>query len=220
MDKGTTHRIIATLKHGGYIDQNPDNKKYFNGFKLFEIGNNVVNKTGLRKVAEPFIEEAARLAGETINLGIRHENNVIYIDKIESHETIKVGLNIGKRIPIYCTGLGKAMLAYLPQEQQNKFLPEGEFESFTKCTVKNRKDLDLQLDEIREKGYCLDNQEYVEGLICIAAPVFDHAGDPIAAVSIAVPKYRYEEASRNTNFADIAIKMAAGISTKLGYKTL
>lgn len=218
MDKGTTHRLIGTLKHSGYVDQNPINRKYTNSFKLFEMGNNVVDKKGLRKAAEPFIEEAALLAGETINLGIIFENHIIYIDKIESHETIKVGLNIGKRIPIYCTGLGKVMLAFTEPKVVNRILKDVVFETFTSKTVKSRQELDDQFSEIQKSGYCMDDEEYVEGLICIAAPIFDHSGEPVAAMSISVPKYRYTEAIKNKDFTAIAIATAYKISKKLGYK--
>lgn len=217
MDKGTVHRLIGTLKHSGYIDQNPNNRKYANSFKFFEMGNNVVDKKGLRKTAEPLIEEAALLAGETINLGVLYESHIIYIDKIESHETIKVGLNIGKRIPVYCTGLGKVILAFSPKKVVDSILKDISFEAFTQKTVKNRQELNNQLEEIRKRGYCMDDEEYVEGLICVAAPIFDHSGEPVAAISISVPKYRYTESIRITDFTAIAIETAKNISRKLGH---
>ncbi len=217
MDKGTTHRLIRTLKHSGYIDQNLMNRKYANSIKLFEMGSNVVDKRGLRKTAEPFIEEAALLAGETINLGVIFENHIIYIDKIEGHETIKVGLNIGKRIPIYCTGLGKAILAFTQPNAVDGLLKDMVFEKFTLKTVLNRIELDKQLEDIRRNGFCIDDEEYVEGLICIAAPIFDHSGEPVAAISVSLPKYRYKEAIRLKDFSGIAKETALKISEKLGY---
>ncbi len=218
MDKGTAHRLLSTLKFSGYIDQNPVTRKYANSFKLFEMGNNVADKIGVRKVASKHIESASALAGETINLGIIQESNVIYIDKIESHETIKVGLNIGKKIPVYCTGLGKAMLAFMTSEQSDKILKDIFFERFTSHTTTNRQTLDRQLIQIRTDGFFIDDEEYVEGLICIAAPIFDHTGHPVAAVSVSVPKYRYAEASKCTNFIEIIKETAAKISRDLGYK--
>ena len=218
IDKGTTHRLIATLKHAGYIDQNPINRKYANGIKLFEMGSNAVDKRGLRRMAEPFIEEAAFLAGETINLGVRHDDYIIYIDKIESHETIKVGLNIGKRIPIYCTGLGKAILAFSAEKTIESILEGLVFESFTRNTVKTREALKMQLADIKKQGFCIDDEEYVEGLICIAAPILDHSAEPIAAVSIAVPKYRYVESSKTKDFGAIVTATAGKISQSLGHR--
>lgn len=217
MDKGTAHRLIGTLRHAGYIDQNLKNKKYTNSFKLFEMGSNVVDKKGLRKTAEPFIEEAALLAGETINLGVLYENHIIYIDKIESHEMIKVGLNIGKRIPTYCTGLGKAILAFSAIKVIDEVLSDVDYHQYTDKTVKNRHDLNRQLEEIRLNGYCIDDEEYVEGLVCVAAPIFDRTGEPVAAISISVPKYRYLEGVRNKDFIGIAKQTSVKISKKLGY---
>jgi IclR family KDG regulon transcriptional repressor len=218
MDKGTTHRLIGTLKHAGYIDQNPHNRKYANSIKLFEMGNHAVDKKGLRKTAEPFIEEAAHLAGETINLGVLYENHVIYIDKIESHETIKVGLNIGKRIPVYCTGLGKTILAFSSAKAVDAILREITYEAFTQNTVKNRETLKKQLEDIKKQGFCIDDEEYVEGLVCIAAPIFDHSGEPVAAVSISVPKYRYIESCKQKDFTKIVTATAVKISQSLGFR--
>ncbi|PKM84667.1 MAG: IclR family transcriptional regulator [Firmicutes bacterium HGW-Firmicutes-11] len=216
MDKGTVHRLVATLKYCGYVDQNLETKKYSNSLKLFEMGNRVVEKKGLRKVAEPFIKEAAALAGETINLGVQHEGNIIYIDKIETSETIKVGLNIGRRIPSYCTGLGKAILAFLSPERREELLSGVEFYPYTPHTVRDRESLERQLAMIREQGYCIDDQEYVDGLICIAAPVFDHNNDPIAAVSVSIPKYRYDAIGKKIDYISIAKNAAGKISGELG----
>jgi DNA-binding IclR family transcriptional regulator len=167
-------------------------------------------------VAEPFIKEAATLAGETINLGVQHEGNIIYIDKIETSETIKVGLNIGRRIPSYCTGLGKAILAFLSPERREELLSGVEFYAYTPHTVGDRESLDRQLAMIREQGYCIDDQEYVDGLICIAAPVFDHNNEPIAAVSVSIPKYRYDGIGKKIDYISIAKKAASKISGELG----
>jgi DNA-binding IclR family transcriptional regulator len=223
IDKGTTHRLTATLRSSGYVEQNTKNKKYSLSFKVFEMGNKTVDKRGLRKTAEPFIEECSKLVGETVNLGIRHKSNVIYIDKIESHETIKVGLSIGKKIPLYCTGLGKVMLAFYKSDLLESIIADQEFVNFTSHTVKSKSELMFQLRKIRTDGYFIDFEEYIEGLICIAAPIFDYLNEPIAAISISIPKYRFDINFDNNNnnkidYSKIVIDTANKISTKLGYK--
>jgi DNA-binding IclR family transcriptional regulator len=218
LDKGTAHRLIATLKSSGYVEQNLANKKYSISFKIFEMGSKTVDKRGLRKTAEPFIEECSKQVGETVNLGIRNKSNIIYIDKIESHETIKVGLSIGKRIPLYCTGLGKVLLAFYDMELLDTILSEQEFISFTSHTVKNKEDLLKQLIKIRNDRFFIDYEEYIEGLICIAAPIFDYLNEPVAAISISIPKYRYDNKDKEIDYSKIVIDTANKISTKLGYK--
>ena len=131
MDKATVHRLINTIKDAGYINQNPDNKKYSNSLKLLAMGNRAIEKTGVRHVARPFMEELSESTGETINLGMRVGNKIIYVDKIESSSTIKVGLGIGVSVPSYCSGLGKAILAFTPADELEELLDGIVFEKFT-----------------------------------------------------------------------------------------
>lgn len=217
-DKSTVHRIITTLKQKGYVIQNSANQKYANSIKLFEMGNNVVERLGLRRQAQPYLERLAGTTHETVNLAIIDGNHVIYIDKIESPATIKVDLNIGKKLPLFCTGLGKTMLAFMSEEDMNSLLSHEKFIQYTKNTVKNMADLGRQLRDIREKGYALDDEEYVEGLKCVAAPIRNYKGEVFAAVSIAVPKYRYEEGEKTFGYIRLVKETALEISRELGFR--
>lgn len=218
-EKSTVHRLISTLKFKGYVIQNPSNQKYSNSFKLFEMGNNVVEELGLRRQAQPFMEELAEKSHEAVNLAILDGRYMLYIDKIESSETIKVDLNIGKRLPSYCTGLGKAMLAYIPEERLEELFKGEKFTKFTKNTVSSLAELKEQLKRIRERGYSIDNEEYVAGLVCVAAPVMSFRGEVVAALSIAVPKYRLDEGKKDLNYIVELVKDAAAkFSLQLGYR--
>lgn len=218
LDKSTIHRLVTTLKEKGYVVQNPSNLKYSNGIKLFEMGNNVVERLGLRRQAQPFMEKLARMTGETVNLAIMDGKHIIYIDKIETPATIKVDLNIGKKLPIYCTGLGKAMLAFKEEEELEQLLKDETFIKHTSKTVENMEGLKKQLKEIKSKGYALDDEEFVEGLKCVAAPIKNYTGEVVAALSVAVPKYRYEEGNKQIDYIDLVKSCAEGISKELGYK--
>ncbi|WZL71657.1 IclR family transcriptional regulator [Clostridiaceae bacterium 35-E11] len=217
-DKSTVHRLISTLKQKGYVVQNPLNQKYSNSFKLFEMGNNVVERLGLRRQAQPFLERLAVLTQETVNLAIMDGSSIIYIDKIESQATIKVDLSIGKKLPIYCTGLGKVMLAYKSREAVEKLLEKEAFVKYTKNTIENLEGLFEQLEQIRKQGYCIDEEEYVEGLQCIAAPVKDYSGLVIAAISVAMPKYRYDEGEKEIGYTKIVKDITDQFSKELGYR--
>jgi len=192
MEKSTVYRLINSLKLRGYVMQNTDNQKYSNGFRLFEMGNNVVKNMGLRKQAFPFLQELSRVTGEAVNLAVRDGKYVVYLDKMESSATIKVDLVVGKRMPMYCTGLGKILLAYLPPELVEELLKEEVFEQFTSNTHRDLASLMSELKDIRVQGYGWDKEEYVLGLVCIAAPVFGVGGEIVAALSAALPKFRYE----------------------------
>lgn len=217
LDKSTVHRLMSTLKEKGYVVQNTSNNKYLNSFKLFEMGNNVVEKLGLRRQAQPYLEHLARTTNETVNLAIMYDSNIIYIDKIESSATIKVNLNIGKKLPAYCTGLGKAMIAFMSQEKIEEIMKGVEFVQYTDKTVADIDKLMEQLKEIKTQGYSIDDEEYVEGLKCVAAPIFSYSGEVIAAISVAVPKYRYNEGEKNIGYVKIIKNTAINLSKDLGY---
>ncbi|MCG8484809.1 MAG: IclR family transcriptional regulator [Clostridia bacterium] len=217
LDKSTVHRLISTLKEKGYVVQNASNNKYSNSFKLFEMGNNVVERLGFRRQAQPYLEHLARVTNETVNLAIMYDSNIIYIDKIESSATIKVDLNVGKKLPAYCTGLGKAMLAFMSQEKMEKIMADVEFIQYTNKTVADYPELLEQLKAIKQQGYSIDDEEYVEGLKCVSAPIFSYSGEVIAAISVAIPKYRYDEGEKNIGYANIIKKTAMSLSKELGY---
>lgn len=217
-DKSTVHRIITTLKKKGYVNQNLLNHKYYNSIKLFEMGNNVVEKLGLRRQAQPYMEKLADQTRETVNLAILDDKSVVYIDKIETPATIKVDLNIGKKLPVYCTGLGKTFLAYKLEDEVKELLRDVSFKKYTHKTVENIDELLLQLREIKAQGYTFDDEEYVEGLQCLAAPVMDYTNNVVAAVSVAVPKFRYEEGKKIFEYVQLVKDCAYKLSRELGYR--
>ena len=192
MEKSTAYRLVNSLKTRGYVRQDKETYKYFTGFRLFEMGSNVVKDMELKKLALPFLQELSLRTGEAVNLAIRDGKDVVYLDKIESGATIKVDLHVGKRMPMYCTGLGKALLAYMPAEEVEALLSGEVFKPFTENTHKDFPSLMRDLERIRQRGYAFDDEEYVKELVCIAAPVFGTGGDVVAALSVALPKYRYE----------------------------
>lgn len=192
MEKSTVYRLVNSLRIRGYIQQNIKNQKYLIGFKLYEIGNNVVGNMGLKKQAYPFLKELSMKTGEGVNIALRDGKHIVYLDKIETQTTIKVNLVVGKEMPVYCTGLGKIFLAYLAEDSVKDLLRDEIFERFTPQTHQNLSSLLEELRTIRQQGFAWDNEEYVEGLICVAAPVFGRGGKVIAALSTALPKFRYE----------------------------
>ena len=220
LDKSTVYRIISTLKHKGCVVQNNTDQKYSNSLKLWEMGNNGVERLGVRRQAQPFMERLVIESHETVNLAVMDGKHVIYIDKIESDEIIKADLNVGKRLPSYCTGLGKAMLAFMPEERVKDLLQNEKFVKYTRKTVGNLQELIKQLEEIRQKGYCIDDEEYVEGIKCIASPVMNYTKEVVAAISIAIPKYRIDAGERNVeHIAGLVRTAAVGLSEQLGYRS-
>ena len=219
LERSTVHRIVSTIKKLGYLTQNPINQKYSNSFRFFEIGNDVVKRLGLRQQAAPFLRELSEKTHEAVNLAILDGDRVIYIDKIESQSTIKVDLAVGKRFPSYCTGLGKILLAYLPEEKVLEILGPPPFQKYTENTITSLEALLRQLEEVRRRGIVLDNEEYVQGLLCIAAPIRGSTGDVVAAMSVALPKFLYAEELRKIEaVSDLLLDVSRRFSGSLGYK--
>ncbi len=215
-DKSTIHRLLSTLKVKEYVQQNTENQKYRAGIKMFEMGNQVVDRLGFRRQCQPYLESLATVTKETVNLAVRDGKDIIYIDKIESSATIKVDLAIGKRLPMYCTGLGKAILAQMPEAEVLQILRLETMIALTPKTLTTVQSIQEQLELIRKRGYSLDDEEYVEGLICVAAPIRNYRGEVMAAISIAVPKYRFEEGQKTLQYTEKVAETAKKISAELG----
>ena len=217
--KGTIYRLITTLRIHGYVEQT-ETQKYRMSLKLFEMGNKVVNRLGIRKVANPYLEQIAIATNETVNLAVLDGIEVIYIDRIESLEPLRIGLEVGTRFPAYCTGLGRTLLASCdPVKMQSLLLQienKGQMIQHTKQTLTDLEALEKQLQIIRKQGYCFDDEEYIPGIRCLSAPIFNYTGKVVAAISIAGPTVRLTN-DVISNFIIILKTNAKNISNRLGY---
>ena len=216
MEKSTVYRTINTLKARHFVSQDPDTLKYSNSYKLFEMGHNVARNTGLPKMAYRFMRQLAKTVKGAINLAVRDGLKVVYIDKIESDETVKVCMKIGQGIPLHCTGLGKAFLAHLPEREVRALLGQGPFERFTEFTIT---DLDALLDDLREvrrRGYSVDDEEHLPGIVCVAAPVFNAKAETIAAMSVAAPVMAHEEKTPVDGLGQAVYEAAGGFTRSIG----
>jgi DNA-binding IclR family transcriptional regulator len=189
LHKSTAYRLLSTLEYKNYVKKD-QNKRYKVGTKVIEIGHYALDNIDLRKEMHPFLQKLGEITKETIHLGIIDDYKVIYIDKVESSHTIRMYSSIGKGGPLYCTGIGKVLLAFSEPGYINKFLKNLEFVKYTAQTIIDQKDLKEELIKIKEKGYAVDNMEHEENIRCVAAPVFDFRGKLIAAVSISAPAQR------------------------------
>jgi IclR family transcriptional regulator, KDG regulon repressor len=213
----TVHRILDTLKYGGYVEQNPNNQKYQLGLKLIELGMAKINQIDLVKEARPFLKELAKNCNETVHLAILEDINVLYLAKEESSQTIRMISYVGRRGPLHCTALGKILLAFLPEEERNKLLDRLELFKLTENTITDRKQLETELNKIFQKGFAMDREENEKDVRCIAAPVKDYKGRVIAAVSISSPTYRVNKENQN-HLKEYLVKSCKKISIRLGYK--
>lgn len=216
LNKSTVHGIISTLKYHGLIDQNEENQKYRLGLYILELGDILINSMDIRKVASPIIKDICSRIEETVHLGALDNMDVVYIDKQESNQSMRIFTTIGTRNPAYCTGIGKAMLAYVDPEILMQQLPE-KLDKFTKNTINEKAELLKELESIREKGYAMDNEERIDGLTCVASPVFDHTGKAKYSISVSGPTIRMTK-ERIEETVRLVRESAAEISSRLGYR--
>jgi len=219
LDKTTVFRIVQTLCARGYVRQDPSTQMYSNTLKLFEMGVRILDGHRILGKARPHIEALAMSTRETVNLAVIEGGNIVYVDKIESPEVIKADLGIGKSYPAYATSLGKSILAFLDEKELDRIFGTEGFKAFTHNTVKDLEELKGQLKEIRALGYASDDEELVNGLSCVAAAIRSFNGKPIAAVSIAFPKYRFPpDSPERLRMAELVQVTARSISIELGFK--
>lgn len=189
MGKSTVHRILGTFKAMGYVAQKNEDGKYYATIKMFELGNRVADRITIRNIARPYMEELFYKCRETVNLAILDKSDVVYLDKITTEEPLRIDLEVGRRVPAYCSGLGKVFMAYTP----NYDLGTIQFVRHTPLTIASAGALREELALVRKQGYAIDNEEYIKGLICLAVPVLNPKGDIVAALSIALPSIRLDK---------------------------
>ncbi|MBP1744381.1 MAG: transcriptional regulator, IclR family [Firmicutes bacterium] len=189
MGKSTVHRILGTFKSIGYVDQNKDNLKYFPTLKIFQLGTKASNRIPLKKIIRPYLQEIFDKCHETVNFGIVDSGDLIYLDKIVTSEPLRVDLEIGNKVSAYCTGIGKAILAFTEGLDISKI----DFVKKTENTVDSPEKFLEQLEFIRKNGYSVEHEEYIPGLTCIAVPLKSRDGRALAGISISVPSMRLNE---------------------------
>ncbi|WP_400162435.1 IclR family transcriptional regulator [Brevibacillus sp. TJ4] len=217
LSKSTVHGLIKTLEYRGLLEQNLENQKYRLGLKLFELGNLVGNQLDIRKLSSTVIHKLVEQVKETVHLTILDKHEVVYVEKLEGPSSLRMYSQIGKRAPMYCTGVGKAILAYLDEQRVDDILRTTEMVSYTPYTITTVEGIKTELQRIRENGYATDDQEIELGLRCFAAPIFNHEGNAVASISCAGPINRIVY-TKESEIAGYVKEAAAEISRKLGYR--
>ena len=216
LHKSTVHRLLLTLIHKGYVEQNPITNKYKLTLKLFELGNKLVDKMDILSVAKPYLEKLRELTNEVVHLVVREGVEIVYIDKVESENKIRMHSRIGSRGPLYCTSVGKAIMAYLPEEEMEKVWEKSNVEKLTKYTITELDKMKETLKKIRQEGYALDEEENELGIRCIGAAIFNHKGNVCGAISVSGPSIRVTK-EKLEGFKEYIIEYSNKISKELGY---
>jgi len=214
--KSNVHNVLTTLAEKGFVIKDAKTDKYKLGIKFFELGSIVIKNMDLRKIAHPYMEKLLKEFNETVHLGILVEGEILSIEQEESGQSLSPRIFIGKRAPLHCTGVGKAIMAYLPKDKVTAIVKEKGLTRYTENTITNKRELEKELEKIREQGCAVDNMEHEEGVRCIAGPIRDYTGKVRASLSVSGPAFRINE----NNIPNIAKKVKEYcdyISKEMGY---
>jgi DNA-binding IclR family transcriptional regulator len=214
----TVHRLTVNLLRQGFVEVDPLTGGYRLGFRVLRMGLKVLDRLDCRRVAHPLLRELNVKTQETVHLAILHEGRAISIERFASPHPVGLDAPLGNVMPLHCTGVGKSLLAYQSAEWLGQFAKSPGLERRTGHTITSLSQLKKELARIRERGYAVDNEETVEGLRCVAAPVFDHTGSVVAAFSVAGPATRIT-AGRVPEIARLVCETSREISYRLGYKS-
>lgn len=190
VSKPSAYRILKTLEQGGYVVRDEGRREYSIGPALFGLARSLRNSNDLVQLARPVLETLNDELGETVNLGVVNNNQVVYLDTIESAQRLRATVHIAIRDHIHSTALGKAILSVLPREEARAMLTSTDRPALTPNTTTNVKDLMVQLEQYAIQGFALDDEENEVGSRCVGAPILDSQGQPVAAISVSAPTSR------------------------------
>lgn len=214
LHKSTVHRILSTLQSYGFAEQDPNTERYKLGMKLVYLGLKLLNSLDFRQVARPYMHELVEISRETVQLAVLDGNEVLVVERDQSPEAITV--NLGLRCQVHCTAEGKVLLAALPNETVINILKSQGMTQYTVNTITDIEQMLSHLERVRSQGFAINAEELVEGVRSIAAPIYNHNGDVIAALSISGPSSRLT-LERISRLVTVLKETCTSISMQLGY---
>jgi IclR family transcriptional regulator, KDG regulon repressor len=192
LPKSTVHRILGVLVKNRLVRADEETSLYLMGFGTFKLSQAAVTAFDIAHEARPFLLELNRQLDETVHLGILDSGKpiVIYLDKIESTHAIRLVSRVGQAVPAHCTALGKAILAFMREDERSRIIGACDFKASTPHSITTADALVKDLGKVKANGYATDMQEYEVGVVCVAAPVRNGNGDVLAAISVSAPAQR------------------------------
>ncbi|WP_440897656.1 IclR family transcriptional regulator [Amphibacillus sp. Q70] len=200
----TTLKILNTLLLIGYVQKDPDTKTFSLGPRLIKYANKSLHQVSIKQIAQPHLEKLQRMTEETVHLGINELNHIKYISKIESKKPVSLYSEIGKTIPLYCSAMGKAVLADFTDEQIQQYLETNPFVKFTENTILTHQQLYEEIEQVKELSYAFDDGEHESEVFCVGSSITLN-GKNYGAISVSLPKFRLNDKLLNDLIKNILI---------------
>ncbi|MBM7043834.1 HTH-type transcriptional regulator BhcR [Rhizobium lusitanum] len=190
----TMHRVLATLERREFVEISPDRQVWHIGPEAYRLGAAFLRRSNVVERSRPIMRELMLETGETSNLGIEKDGNVLFISQVETHESIRAFFPPGTLSPLHASGIGKALLSTYDEDRLSALFKKKEFERFTENTVRSFEQLREELQKTRERGYSFDDEERTKGMRCVAAPILNVHGEAVAGISVSGPIHRLPDA--------------------------
>lgn len=184
---GSTHRLLVELDTEAVVERTARGEWELS-YRLVQIVGKQMEQLSLPRLARPLLEQFASETQETVFLAVPSRDEIVYLDKVQTDLQVQLNVELGTRRPMHCTGLGKAILAFLPEAQQAEFLRQGPYRAYTPHTITDPHQLYDQLQLIRQQGYATDREEILLGVNCIAVPILNNRGQSAGAISVATSR--------------------------------
>lgn len=216
LTKSNAHRVLKTLEFAGYLQQDLKSREYRTSLKLWELGSEIINRLDIRSHASETLHKLAQEAREAVHLSILDEDQVVYIDKIDSPEPIGTYTRIGGRAPSYCVATGKAMLCHLSERELQPLL--GNLKSHSPHTIVEPQALLRELELSRQRGYTINRGEWRESVWGIATAIRGSSSQVVAAIGVSGPEYHLNQEGRCEALAEMVMRAGREISANIGYR--
>ncbi|MDA4844275.1 HTH-type transcriptional regulator BhcR [Hoeflea poritis] len=215
MPASTAHRLLMTLQNFGYLEFNEDTQLWTIGVEAFRIGGSFVRRIKVVEAGRPMLRTLMEQTGETANMAVADDGDVVFVSQIETHEPIRAFHRPGTRAHMHASGIGKALLAHLDDAGLDGWMAKKGLPIYTQNTIANPEKLRGEMAAIRERGWAIDNEERTLGMRCVAAPVYNEYGEAIAGVSVSGPTVRIPD-SVLTEYGILVRQSADEITRSIG----
>lgn len=211
----TTYRALLTMQKFGLVEFVENGQLWQIGVEAFRIGNGFLRRTSIVEESRPVMQQVMIETGETANLAVIDKDEVVFVSQVETHQPIRAFFRPGTRGPIHASGIGKALLAFMPEARLRRILGQAPFEAFTSRTITDPDTLEDEMRRVRDRGWAVDDEERTDGMRCVAAPIFDVNGEAIAGISISGPSGRVDK-GREADLGAIIAAAARQITESIG----
>jgi IclR family KDG regulon transcriptional repressor len=217
LHKNRVFRILATLEAKGYIEQNKATENYRLGLKSLELGQTFIKQLGLVRQAKPFLREIVKQCNEMACIGTIRQGSAIYLDVEEPNQMVKVADRVGWRLPIHCTAIGKAQIAFVSEEELEKLGVLDNMDKFTENTIVDKVEFIKHIKEVAKQGYAVDNEEHNLGVRCVGVPLKDYTGRVVGGISVSGPSFRMTDEVLKRKIIPVVKQAGRNVSKRLGF---